>query len=61
VTKPEGRRPLVRPRSWWEDDIKIDLREKGDVVWTGLILPVAGSCEHGKDPSGSMKCLEILE
>ena len=23
--KPEGKRPLVRPRSRWEDNIKIDL------------------------------------
>jgi hypothetical protein len=25
--KPEGRRPLGRPRSRWEDNIKIDIRE----------------------------------
>jgi hypothetical protein len=23
--------------------------------------PVAGSCEHGNEPSGSIKCLEIIE
>ena len=27
VGKPEGRRPLGRPRLGWEDNIKIDLRE----------------------------------
>jgi hypothetical protein len=27
--KPEGRRPLGRPRRRWEDNIKIDLREIG--------------------------------
>ena len=27
--KPEGRRPLGRPRHRWEDNIKIDLREVG--------------------------------
>jgi hypothetical protein len=27
VSKPEGRRPLGRPRRRWEDNIKIDLRE----------------------------------
>jgi hypothetical protein len=27
VGRPEGRRPLVRPRRRWEDDIKMDLRE----------------------------------
>ena len=27
VGKPEGRRPLDRPRRRWEDNIKMDLRE----------------------------------
>ena len=27
--KPEGGRPLGRPRRRWEDDIKMDLREVG--------------------------------
>jgi hypothetical protein len=27
VGKPEGRRPLGRPRHRWEDNIKVDLRE----------------------------------
>jgi hypothetical protein len=27
VGKPEGRRPLGRPRCRWEDNIKMDLRE----------------------------------
>jgi hypothetical protein len=26
VGKPEGRRPLGRPRRRWEDNIKMDLR-----------------------------------
>ena len=26
VGKPEGNRPLVKPRHRWEDDIKIDLQ-----------------------------------
>jgi hypothetical protein len=34
--KPEGKRPLGRPRRW-EDNIKINLREIGWVAWTGLI------------------------
>jgi hypothetical protein len=29
VKNPEGRRPLERTRSRWEDDIKMDLREVG--------------------------------
>jgi hypothetical protein len=33
VGKPEGRRPLGRPRRQWEDNIKMDLREVG---WGGM-------------------------
>jgi hypothetical protein len=29
VGKPEGRRPLGRPRCRWEDNIKMDLRQIG--------------------------------
>ena len=29
VGKPEGSRPLGRPRRRWEDNIRIDLREVG--------------------------------
>ena len=29
VGKPEGMRPLGRPRRRWEDNIKMDLREVG--------------------------------
>jgi hypothetical protein len=34
VGKPEGKRPLGRPRRRWEDNIRMDLQEVG--VWTGL-------------------------
>jgi hypothetical protein len=33
VGKPEGKRPLVRPRRTWVDNIKIDLTEIG---WDGM-------------------------
>jgi hypothetical protein len=35
--KPEGKRPLGRPRRRWEDGIRMDLREigLGAVDWTG--------------------------
>jgi hypothetical protein len=38
VGRPEGRRPLGRPRHRWEDNIKMDLREIGfgDVDWIHL-------------------------
>jgi hypothetical protein len=29
VGRPEGKRPLGRPRRRWEDNIKMDLRENG--------------------------------
>jgi len=31
VGKPEGKRPLGRPKLRWEDNIKMDLREVGGV------------------------------
>jgi hypothetical protein len=39
VGKPEGRRPLGRPRRKWLDNIRMDLVEVGwvDVDWTGLV------------------------
>jgi hypothetical protein len=33
VEKPEGKRPLGRPRRRWVDNIKMDLREIG---WDGM-------------------------
>jgi hypothetical protein len=36
VRKPEGKRPLGRPRRRWEDGIRMDLRETGLGVWTGI-------------------------
>jgi hypothetical protein len=33
VGKPEGTRPLGRPRRRWEDNIKMDLQEVGGGVW----------------------------
>jgi hypothetical protein len=29
VGKPEGRRPLGRPRRRWQDNMRMDLREEG--------------------------------
>jgi hypothetical protein len=33
VGKPEGKRPLERPRRKWVDNIKMDLRE---IAWAGM-------------------------
>jgi hypothetical protein len=35
--KPEGKRPVGRPRRRWLDNIKMDIVEIGWVVWTGLV------------------------
>jgi hypothetical protein len=65
VGRPEGRRPLERPRRRWEDDIKIDLQEVG---WGGMDwIDMSqdrdrwrGCCECGNEPSGSIKRGEFL-
>jgi len=38
VGKPEGKRPLGRPRHRWEDNIKVNLQEVGcgGVDWINL-------------------------
>jgi hypothetical protein len=38
VGKPEGKKPLGRPRRRWEDNIKMDLQEVGSGCedWIGL-------------------------
>jgi hypothetical protein len=38
VGKPEGKRPLGRPKCLWEDNIKMDLQEVGcgGMDWTEL-------------------------
>jgi hypothetical protein len=38
VGKPEGKRPIGRPRHGWEDNIRMDLGEMGwgDVDWIDL-------------------------
>jgi hypothetical protein len=65
VGRPEGRRPLRKPRRRWEDNIKIDLREIwfGDVDWIHLAQDKDrwSSCEHGDEPSGSIKCGNFLD
>jgi hypothetical protein len=53
----EGRRPLQRSRLGWENIIKICIKEIGcglDSAVSGL-RPIVGCCEHGNEPSGSIK------
>jgi len=55
--KPEGKRPLGRPRRRWEDNIKMDLQEVGfaDMDWIDLAQ------EKDRWRSGSVKCGEFLD
>jgi hypothetical protein len=66
VGKPEGKRPLGRPRRRWEDNINMDIEEvgggRGD--WMELAQDRdkgAGTCEYGKEPSDSIKYEEFLD
>jgi hypothetical protein len=68
VGKPEGKRPQGRPRRRRFDNIRMDLREIGwdgmDWIdqaqdrdqWRALVNTVMIN-----EPSGSIKCWEILE
>jgi hypothetical protein len=61
VGKPERNTPQGRTRRRWVDNIKMDLREIG---WDGMDwidLAEEGSCERSNEPSGSVKCWEVLE
>jgi hypothetical protein len=65
VGTPEGKRPLGRPRCRWEENNKTDLQEIGcgGMDWIKLAQErqVAGICESGNEPSGSIKCGEFLD
>jgi hypothetical protein len=65
VRKPEGKRSLRRLRSSWVDNIKMDLREigLGGMDWTDLAQNRNQwrVLVNGDEPSGSIKCWEVLE
>jgi hypothetical protein len=54
-----GEGPLGRPKTWWKDNIKMDLGEMGSVVWSGFIWrrtrPVADFIEDVDERSGFIK------
>jgi hypothetical protein len=47
VGKPEGKRPLGRPRIRWVANIKMGLGEKGWLVCTGLVWLRRGTSGGG--------------
>jgi hypothetical protein len=63
--KPEGNRPLGKPRRRWEDNIKVDLQEVEWELWTGSswlrIRTGGGPFECGNEPLASIKCGEFLD
>jgi hypothetical protein len=67
VRKPEEKTTLKIPRHRWKDNSRTDLREI--VLEGGLGLdsfgsgqgPVARSCEHGNELSGSIKGGKFLD
>jgi hypothetical protein len=42
VERPEGKRPLGRPRRRWEDNIKMDLRKIGRIGFSWLRIGSSG-------------------
>ena len=66
VGKPEGNRPLGRPRRRWEDNIKMEHKEVGcgGMDWIELAKERdrrRATCECGNETSGSIKCGEYLD
>jgi len=63
--KPEGKRPLGRPRRIWVDNIRMDLQEVecGYMDWIGLSQDrqVADACECSNEPLRFVKCGEFLD
>ena len=63
--KPEGKRPLGRPRCRWVDNIRTDLQEVGCgyMDWIGLAQyrDRWRTLECGNEPTGSVKCGEFLD
>ena len=65
VGRPDGKRPLGRTWRRWVYNIKMDLQKVGwghGLDCCGSVQrQVAGSCISGNEPSGSIKCEEILD
>jgi hypothetical protein len=66
VGKPEGKRPLGRPRSRWEDDIKMDFQKVrcGGTAWIELAQDrdrLRALVKAVIVPWGSIKCGEVFD
>jgi hypothetical protein len=56
--KPNGKRPFVRPRHRWEDNIRMNLQKVGSMDWIELAQDRDGEC--GNEPSSFITCREFL-
>jgi hypothetical protein len=65
VGKPEGKKPLCRPRHRLERKKTVDSRKQVGKVWIGFIWLVlgtsAGCCEHNNEPLESITCGVFLD
>jgi hypothetical protein len=53
VGKPEGERPLGRPKRKWVGNTTVGLRMG---IWPRIAyVPLEGSCDHGDEPPNSIK------
>ena len=57
VGKPEGKRPLGRPRPRWEDNIKMDLQEVGG--WCGDWIELAKDRDRWRTLVSSVMNLRV--
>jgi hypothetical protein len=51
VGKPDGKRPLLRPKCRWVDNVRMDF---GEIGWSGMT-------QDRDEPLGSIKCWDVLE
>jgi hypothetical protein len=59
VGEPEGKRLLGRKEHRWVVKVKMNVREIG---WGGMDwIDLAQDEEHGKEPSGSVILLEVID
>jgi hypothetical protein len=57
VGKPEGKRPLGRPRCRWEDGIRMDLRE---IAWEGDWIRLAQDRDRWRGAVSAVMNLRVL-
>jgi hypothetical protein len=58
--KPEAKTSLGRSRYRWDSIKKCTLKKDGLDQFVSERRPVVGTCEHGKEPSGSIRCWDFL-